>query len=124
MEKLLIGALLLAGIINLLPVVGLAGPERLAALYGLRFDDASLAILMRHRAVLFGLVGGFMVLSAFKPVLRPYGIAAGLVSMLSFVWLAIAAGDYNAQIRKVVVVDVAAAAVLLLAAILYYWRRA
>ena len=48
-------------------VVGVLGAERLNQLYGIDASEPNLAVLMRHRAVLFGLLGGFFVLAAFKP---------------------------------------------------------
>ena len=47
----------LAGLINVIPVTGALSAARLEVLYGLRFEDPSLVILMRHRAVLLGIVG-------------------------------------------------------------------
>lgn len=123
MEKLLVALLLMAGAVNLLPVIGVLGADQLTALYGLSFQSSDLSILMRHRAVLFGLIGGFIVLSAFKPALRAYAMAAGFVSMLSFVVLALAAGDHNAYIRKIVLVDIAASVALAAALVLHLTRR-
>ena len=42
---------------------------------------------MRHRAVLFGLLGGAMIYGAFIPKLQVPVIAAGLVAMVSFLLL-------------------------------------
>jgi hypothetical protein len=61
---------------------------------------------MRHRAVLFGIVGGLLLAAAFHPPLRSIGIAAGLVSMLSFVLVALAIGGYNDELRRLVWIDV------------------
>ena len=116
-------ALLVVGVIHLLPSSGVAGSERLAALYGLSFDDPNLAILMRHRAVLFGLLGAFMVAAAFVPVLQPAAFAGGFVSVLSFLWLARAAGSYNDAIGRVVAADVVALACLVLGAVAAVWIR-
>ncbi len=72
---------------------------------------------MRHRAVLFGLLGAFMIYAAFRPALQPLAFIAGFFSMLSFVALGI--GDYNALIRKVVIADVVGSVALMLAAALF-----
>ena len=73
---------------------------------------------MRHRAVLFGIVGALLFASAFHPPLRDIGFAAGLVSMLSFVCIAAAVGHYNDKLRRVLVIDIAASVALLAAALL------
>lgn len=75
---------LVAAAINLAPVVGVLSAERLAALYGLPFTDPTLEILMRHRAVLFGIVGALLVLAAFRPEHQSVAAVAGFVSMLSW----------------------------------------
>lgn len=112
-------ALLLAGALNALPLIGVLGADRLQALYGLPFESDSLRILMRHRALLFGLLGGGMMAAAFIPHWRTPMALAGLVSMLSFIVLAVLEGGGNAAIRRVVQADVIAS--LLLAAALL-WR--
>ena len=101
MKHLVSTMLVIAGIIHLLPLTGVLGADRLAALYGIAFDEPNLAILMRHRAVLFGLLGGFLILAAFRPALQALAPAGGLVSAASFLWLAWTAGGYNAQVGRV-----------------------
>jgi hypothetical protein len=108
--------LLVVGVIHLLPLSGVLGAERLAALYGLSFSEPNLAILMRHRAVLFGLLGLFLVMAAFWPALQWAAVLAGFVSVLSFLWLALATSGYNAQLARVVVADGVALVCLLVAA--------
>jgi len=66
MRYLISVMLVVVAIIHLLPLPGVLGSERLAALYGLSFDDPNLQILMRHRAVLFGLLGVFIMIAAFR----------------------------------------------------------
>ena len=117
----LAAALVLAGVINTLPLMGVLGAERLQALYAMPFEDANLRILMRHRAVLFGLLGGAMIAAAFIPHWRAPLAIAGLVSMVSFIVLAQLEGGGNAAIRRVVVADVIAI-VPLLAALLWSQR--
>lgn len=103
----------IVAVIHLLPLSGVLGSERLASLYGLVFDEPNLEILMRHRAVLFGLLGAFLLLAAFRPALQVFGFIAGFVSVVAFVWLAWSVGGANVQIARVVTADVVALACLL-----------
>jgi hypothetical protein len=123
MRHLVSLGLILAGIIHLLPVSGVVGAERLAALYGTPFSDPNLIILMRHRAVLFGLLGLFLVISAFKPTLQPAALVAGLASVVSFLVLAWSVGGYNAQIHRVVVADLVALVALVVGGVAYMYAR-
>ena len=77
------------------------GAERLAALYGLDFSEPNLSILMRHRAVLFGLFGAFLVFAAFRPSLQAIAFIAAFVSVLSFLLLAWSSGGYNTLVGRV-----------------------
>lgn len=99
---------ILTGLVNLAPLLGVFSASRLHELYAMDFSDPSLQILMRHRAVLFGLLGSYMLIAAFWPAIQLTAAIAGLVSMLSFVFLAVMVGDYNAAIRKVMMIDVMA----------------
>ena len=117
--KLISLMLVIAGIIHVLPLAGVAGSQRLAALYGLDFSDPNLAILMRHRAVLFGLLGVFLIYAAFKPSQQPVAFAAGLVSAASFLWLAWSTGGYNSLVAKVVAADVVALVCLIVGIMTY-----
>jgi hypothetical protein len=123
MEKIVAGLLVLVGIIHLLPVSGVLGAERLSALYGINLGDSNLVILMRHRAVLFGLLGLFMVYAAFKPSLQPLAFLAGFLSVVSFMAIAWSVGGYNEAIRKVVIADVVAVIALCIAGVLYVISR-
>ena len=122
-EKTITGLLVLVGIIHLLPVSGVLGSERLTALYGVSLSDPNLLILMRHRAVLFGLLGLFMVYAAFKPSLQPLAFLAGFLSVASFMVIAWSVGGYNESIRKVVIADVVAIVALGIAGVLYVLSR-
>jgi len=106
------GLFLIAAFINLAPAVGAALPERMATLYGLTIDDPNLEILMRHRAILFGIVGGLLVAAAFHRPLRAVGYVVGFTSMLSFLLIAWLVGDYSNQIQRVAMVDLAGIASL------------
>lgn len=119
MRYLVSAMLLVVAVIHLLPLAGLQGPSRLTALYGIAFDEPNLAILMRHRAVLFGLLGAFLALAAFRPELQLLAFIAGFASVLSFLALAWSVGGYNAQIGRVFTADLVALACLVVGAIAY-----
>ncbi len=118
MRRISSALVLLAGVVNLLPVSGAISAARLEALYGVAFQEPNLLVLMRHRALLFGVVGALLIASVFQPALRTAGLAAGLVSMLSFIAIAWLGGDVNAELRRVVVVDLVGSAALACAALL------
>jgi hypothetical protein len=45
--------------------------DRIESLYSVALDGPDLAVLIRHRAALFGIGGGMLTLSAFLAWLRP-----------------------------------------------------
>ncbi len=116
MDKLAALILLAVGLLHLLPVTGVLGGERLQALYGLAVEDHSLAILLRHRAVLFALIGVALLLAALQPAWRGPAVAIGLISMLSFIVIALLEGGGNAAILRVLKIDLVASMGLLLVA--------
>jgi hypothetical protein len=104
------------GLINLAPAVGVIGSESLQTLYGLSVPQGDLALLMRHRAVLLGLVGAILVVAAFRSSHRRMATLAGLVSMVSFVLLAVLEPPTTPQIERVLLVDYMAILMLIAAA--------
>lgn len=108
----------IAGIIHILPLMGIHGPAALKNLYQLDFEETNLLILMKHRAVLFGLLGFFMVYAAFDPLLQRYAIVGGLISAGSFIAIAKTTGPYSPAIRKIIHGDWVAIFSLLIAAVL------
>ena len=112
MRYLLMASLITVGIIHLLPAIGVMGPERLEALYGVRLTDPGLVVLMRHRAILFGLLGSYFVLAAFVPALQLSALVMALLSVVSFLGLALSSDPVSPAIARIVAVDwVALAAV-------------
>lgn len=122
MQKVVSALLILVGIIHLLPLSGVLGAERLSALYGIVIDQPDLVIMMRHRAILFGILGLFLIYSAFSAAFQPAALLAGFVSVTSFIAIALSTGGYNGSIGKVVVADIIALAFLLVAAGLYFYQ--
>lgn len=112
MKPLATGLFLVAALINLLPVVGVVSADRLHGLYGVVLGDPNLVILLRHRAVLFGIVGGLLAVAAFVPAYRALGGIAGLISMISFLVIALSE-EPNSQLVRVCLVDVVGIVALL-----------
>lgn len=114
--------LLVAAAIHLMPLLGVLGPARLESLYGLGITDPNLEILMRHRAVLFGLLGGFLVLAAFRRALQGAALLLAAASLIAFLVLAWSVGDYNAAVARVIRVDLVALAAVAIAGIAHVTR--
>jgi hypothetical protein len=123
MNLLVAAALIVVGIIHLLPVMGALGAERLTQLYGLPFNDPGLLLLMRHRAILFGLLGVFFICAAFVPALRTPAFVAGFVSVASFLWLAWPAFGHGPQIRAVFTADLVALTALVIGGGVHFWSQ-
>ena len=119
LERIITGLLLVVAAIHLVPITGFFGADRLTSLYGIDVTSADLEILMRHRAVLFGILGVFFAYAAFRPALQPVAFVAAFATIASFFYLAFSVGDFVEAIRKIVVGDVVAAVALLGAVILY-----
>jgi hypothetical protein len=115
--------LLLAALIHLLPVAGVLGAERLQALYGVALDDPNLVLLMRHRALLFGIVGALLAAAAFLPALRTTALLVGGASALSFLALAWSSSGLNPAVTRVVFADIVAVLALGAAAVLHLSAR-
>jgi hypothetical protein len=114
--KLLIALLLAAvGIVHLVPTSGLLGGNALAKLYAVEITTPDLEILLRHRAVLFGIVGCLLLTGALVPRLQLVALLAGAASVTSFLWIALRVGGYNPVIERVIQVDIAALVALVVA---------
>jgi hypothetical protein len=112
LRNLVPASLIIVGVIHLIPLSGALSVERLNSLYGISITDPDLSILMRHRAVLFGLLGLFCIYAAVKPPLQFIALTAGAVSVVSFLYLAFATGGYNEELRRVFIADLVAAVFL------------
>jgi hypothetical protein len=109
--------LLLVALLHALPLAGVLGGGRLSALYGIDVQEPNLALLLRHRAVLFGLLAALLATAALRPALHGAGLVAGLVSVGAFLLLAWLEGPLNAALTTVVRLDVAALILLLAASL-------
>ena len=105
-------ALLVSGIIHLIPVYGVSGSAALTQLYGIEVVDSNVAILLQHRALLFGILGLLMLLAIALPSIRITVLVAGLLSAASFIVVAMWVGGYNPAISRVIRADAVASALL------------
>lgn len=119
MRYFIIFAYLLAAAIKLAPLVGVLSNEVLLQLYAVPVDSAELSLLLRHRAVLFGIVGGLLLAAAFMPRLRTQAGIAGIVSMLSFILLYWITGANNENLQRVALIDSVVLVVFTIAFILH-----
>jgi hypothetical protein len=114
MQFLSIVALLVSGLIHLIPVTGAIGASRLFQLYGIEVVDPNLAILLQHRALLFGILGALMLIAIPIKSLRFTAITIGFLSASSFVCIATLVGNYNDAVHRVVIADVIVSVLLTL----------
>lgn len=109
--------LLLAGGVHLLPLLGVLGAARLEQLYGVHVEDPNLLLLMRHRALLFGLLGTLLVAAAFRPAWQGPALGLAWGSVLGFV--ALAPAGLAPALQRVWWIDVALLPLLALASVLW-----
>ena len=112
LKYLVPASLIVVGVIHLIPLSGALSVGRLNVLYGTSISDPDLSILMRHRAVLFSVLGIFCMYAAIKPSLQFPALIAGTISVVSFLCLAFMTGGYNDELRRVFIADIFAAAFL------------
>lgn len=122
-ERTVFIGLLLVGVVHLLPATVAFAPSRLPAAYGVTVDGPDLGLLLRHRAVLLGLVGAACVAAAFAPSLRGAVVIGALLSVTSFVVLAVATPGTGSATGRVARIDVGAAVLLLAVGLLLVFAR-
>ncbi|MCB1147186.1 MAG: hypothetical protein KDK38_10325 [Leptospiraceae bacterium] len=112
--------LAIAAIINLLPAILAFLPKKISTSYGVEVPDANYELLLRHRAVLFAIIGGVMVYSSISRTVYDLSAIIGLVSMVSFLILwKLVDGKINSKLLKVVKIDVVGILILLTGYVLF-----
>jgi hypothetical protein len=112
--------LILVATIHALPILGVLGAAKLTQLYGITVQDPNLVLLLRHRAVLFGLLAAFLAYAAVRPELHRLALVAGFVRVISFLVLAQPAGSLNTGLTAVVRADWLALALLVFGAVFHF----
>lgn len=120
LSKISTVSLFIVGIINFLPIVGLLGSKSLESAYGIKLSSSDLILLMQHRALLFGLLGGFILYSIIKPVYQPAAMCMAAISMVGFAVLVHLTGVSNSSITKVLYIDYIGILFLLVAIVFKY----
>ena len=120
MEKAITFCLVVVGLINFAPVFGVISVEKVESAYAVSIVGNDLAILLRHRALLFGILGAFILYSAFNPTHQLAAMIMAGVSMAGFAWLVLGTGGYNEATGKVLLIDIVGILLLLVAAVLRY----
>ncbi len=120
MAKIISLLLLVVGLINFLPVLGVLSAAKLSQAYAIDLVGDDIVILMRHRALLFGILGGFIIYSVFVPAYQGAAMVMAGIAMIGFLFFMWQQGESNAALYKVMLVDVVGIVCLMVAAGLKY----
>ncbi len=108
-------AMLIAGLVQCAPLIVAAKPALAQRLYATTALDATQSLLLRHRAVLLGMVGVLLLVGASVRPLRTAAIVMGLASKSSYLLLLSVEPAASAQCKRVGAIDVVTAILLVIA---------
>ncbi|TLF76784.1 phosphopantetheine adenylyltransferase [Nocardia cyriacigeorgica] len=111
-----------AAILNLLPAVAVVSVDRAAGAYGLDAVDGDLRLLLRHRGMLFAILGAGLLVAVFRPRLRTAAITANAVSMAGFVALLPFEQPVGPALLRVAKLD-ALGLLVLAGAVAAFWKK-
>jgi len=121
METVFRICLFLAGIINFIPSILAFLPKKINQSYGVEVPNQNYELLLRHRAVLFGIIGSVMIFSAVSQLYYELSVIIGMVSMVSFIILFKGIkGTINSELTKVMKIDIVGIIILLVGYMLYF----
>jgi hypothetical protein len=98
--------LVVATIVHLLPTWGVLSSDNVEQLYGVAVEGNDLQLLMRHRAVMFGILGVLSLVALFRPALRTVALATAFASLAAFLLLAWLTAPHGPEVARVVRIDV------------------
>jgi len=122
MEALFRISLFIAGGINFLPSLLVFSTEKLSKSYGIKLPNSDLELLLKHRAILFGIVGGLMIYSSITKKHYSMSVTVGLISMVSFILLYLLIGEINDELGTIMVFDLVAILILTIGYLLYRYK--
>ena len=120
MRLIVPAVLVVVALIHALPIMGVLGAAKLSQLYGIPVQEANLELILRHRAVLFGLLAAFLAYAAVRPELHRIALGAGFVSVISFLVLAHPSASLNTALTTVVRADWVALVLLVVGAMAHF----
>lgn len=101
-------AFLIVAVIHLLPIAPVFAPGTLVRLYGIAPDDTTLLLLMRHRALLLGLVGVLCFWAAGASSVRPAALLAATLNVAGFLGFYALYGMPAGALRTIALADLLA----------------
>ena len=104
--SVLLVSLALPALIHLAPLSGVLGAARLEKLYGAKITDPNVLLAMRHRAVIFGILGLGLVAAMIWPSVALPVIVGTILSDLAFLGLALMTPERSPEMNKVLAADV------------------
>jgi len=123
MELIFRICLFIAGIINIFPSILAFFPNKIATSYGIEIPNANYELLLRHRAILFGIIGGIMLYAAITKTYYSLAVCIGLISMISFLLLIpLVNGEINPELKKVRNIDIVGIIILIVGFALYKFK--
>ncbi len=122
-DKIYVSLLFLVALINFVPIAGILSLDKINQAYGLAVNDNNLAIVLRHRALVFGLLGGFLFYSLFSPSYQTAAITLTAISMLGYLYFFWSVGNANTALSKVAYADIIGMALLSIAIALKYFSK-
>ena len=120
MRLIVPAVLVVVALIHALPIMGVLGAAKLSQLYGIPVQEANLELILRHRAVLFGLLAAFLAYAAVRPELHRIALGAGFVSVISFLVLAHPSASLNTALTTIVRADWVALVLLVVGAMAHF----
>ena len=113
MNEWAVGACFIAvGMVKAYPAIVVVQPGQLARLYRLDPGRPDLVALLRHRGLMLGLIGGFLIVAGLVPSWRLPAAGMGLISMAGFAILVATSAQSNPALHSVARIDVVLAAIL------------
>ncbi|MGL5816703.1 MAG: hypothetical protein ACRCYR_04010 [Phycicoccus sp.] len=112
--KLGVMSLVGAGLVNAAPLAAAFTPAQIGERYGIGVIDHDVSVLLQHRGVLFGVLGGGLALGATRPRFRTAAVAANAISCAAFVLIVLARHPVGPTLTTVAWADVGVLLLLLI----------